>query len=232
MVQAYILIQTEVGKAASVAEPIAGISGVTLAEDVTGPYDVIARVEAQTVDELGQARHRQDPGRPGHHPHPHLHGRARLSRRSTLSTAAALGVAAVVLSACSSDAVEVAVPSAASEPACASAPLLWPATVSGMPRRRHRPRLARRSRAWGDPAIIARCGVAALGPDRPTECLDRRRGRLGGRSPLSDGTRFTTFGRDPAVEVLVPKTYAPEPLLLPVFAPVAKALPANGLACR
>ena len=49
---------------------------------------------------------------------------------------------------------------------------------------------------------------------------------------LSDGTRFTSFGTDPAVEVLVPKTYAPEPLLLPVFAPVAKALPTNGLACR
>ena len=54
MVQAYILIQTEVGKAASVAESIAEISGVSLAEDVTGPYDVIARVEAKTVDELGK----------------------------------------------------------------------------------------------------------------------------------------------------------------------------------
>ena len=54
VVQAYILIQTEVGKAASVAEAIAGIPGVVMAEDVTGPYDVIARVEANTVDELGQ----------------------------------------------------------------------------------------------------------------------------------------------------------------------------------
>ncbi|GAA2035760.1 Lrp/AsnC ligand binding domain-containing protein [Terrabacter terrae] len=54
MVQAYILIQTEVGKAASVAEQIAGITGVTLAEDVTGPYDVIARVEASNVDDLGR----------------------------------------------------------------------------------------------------------------------------------------------------------------------------------
>ena len=54
MVQAYILIQTKVGKAASVAEQIAGISGVTLAEDVTGPYDVIARVEASNVDDLGR----------------------------------------------------------------------------------------------------------------------------------------------------------------------------------
>ena len=54
MVQAYILIQTEVGKAAAVAGAIADISGVTLAEDVTGPYDVIARVEAHTVDDLGK----------------------------------------------------------------------------------------------------------------------------------------------------------------------------------
>ena len=54
VVQAYILIQTEVGKAATVAEQIARISGVTLAEDVTGPYDVIARVEARNVDELGK----------------------------------------------------------------------------------------------------------------------------------------------------------------------------------
>ncbi|RJQ68758.1 Lrp/AsnC family transcriptional regulator [Pseudonocardiaceae bacterium YIM PH 21723] len=54
MVQAYILIQTEVGKAAAVAAEIAGIPGVTTAEDVTGPYDVIVRAEAHTVDELGQ----------------------------------------------------------------------------------------------------------------------------------------------------------------------------------
>jgi DNA-binding Lrp family transcriptional regulator len=54
VVQAYILIQTEVGKAAYVAREIAQLTGVTLAEDVTGPYDVIARVEAGSVDELGQ----------------------------------------------------------------------------------------------------------------------------------------------------------------------------------
>ena len=54
VVQAYILIQTEVGKAAQVASTISDIAGVTKAEDVTGPYDVIARVEANTVDELGK----------------------------------------------------------------------------------------------------------------------------------------------------------------------------------
>jgi DNA-binding Lrp family transcriptional regulator len=54
VVHAYILIQTEVGKAAQVATTIADIAGVTRAEDVTGPYDVIVRAEAETVDELGR----------------------------------------------------------------------------------------------------------------------------------------------------------------------------------
>ena len=54
MVQAYILIQTEVGRAAAVAEKIAGLSGVTNSEDVTGPYDVIVRAEAETMDDLGK----------------------------------------------------------------------------------------------------------------------------------------------------------------------------------
>lgn len=54
MVQAYILIQTEVGKAAQVAKDVRGIDGVSEAEDVTGPYDVIVRAEAKNVDELGK----------------------------------------------------------------------------------------------------------------------------------------------------------------------------------
>ena len=54
MVQAYILVQTEVGKAAEVALAIAQIPGVTQADDVTGPYDVIVRAEAESVDDLGR----------------------------------------------------------------------------------------------------------------------------------------------------------------------------------
>ena len=65
MVHAYILIQTEVGKAAAVATTIAGISGVTKAEDVTGPYDVIVRAEAGNVDELGQLVVSRVQGLPG-----------------------------------------------------------------------------------------------------------------------------------------------------------------------
>ena len=53
-VHAYVLIQTEVGKAASVARAVATINGVVAAEDVTGPYDVIVRTEASNIDELGR----------------------------------------------------------------------------------------------------------------------------------------------------------------------------------
>ena len=54
MVSAYILILTEVGKAAQVAAAVAEIPGVEAAEDVTGPYDVIVRAKANDVDELGR----------------------------------------------------------------------------------------------------------------------------------------------------------------------------------
>ncbi|MGC5344491.1 Lrp/AsnC family transcriptional regulator [Streptomyces sp. DT24] len=54
MVQAYILIQTEVGKATAVARSISDLPGVIQADDVTGPYDVIVRAQSDTVDELGR----------------------------------------------------------------------------------------------------------------------------------------------------------------------------------
>ncbi|MHB8669990.1 MAG: Lrp/AsnC ligand binding domain-containing protein [Acidimicrobiales bacterium] len=53
-VSAYVLIQTEVGKAAGVAASVGAIEGVVSAEDVTGPYDVIVRAESDTMDELGK----------------------------------------------------------------------------------------------------------------------------------------------------------------------------------
>ena len=54
MVQAYILVQTEVGKAREVAGEIRVIPGVVRVDAVTGPYDVVALTEAHTVDELGK----------------------------------------------------------------------------------------------------------------------------------------------------------------------------------
>ena len=53
-ITAYVLIQTEVGKAARVADAVRGIGGVVAADDVTGPYDVIVRTEAPSLDDLGR----------------------------------------------------------------------------------------------------------------------------------------------------------------------------------
>lgn len=54
MVQAYILIQAEVGSASRVANNVRRIPGVVRADDVTGPYDVIVTAEAESIDDLGQ----------------------------------------------------------------------------------------------------------------------------------------------------------------------------------
>jgi DNA-binding Lrp family transcriptional regulator len=53
VVQAYILIQTEVGKARDVATAIRDIAGVVRVDAVTGPYDVVVLSEATSVDDLG-----------------------------------------------------------------------------------------------------------------------------------------------------------------------------------
>ncbi|WP_307812626.1 DUF3515 family protein [Phycicoccus sp. CSK15P-2] len=121
----------------------------------------------------------------------------------------------------------VSVPGGADVPACADAS--WPGMVSGLERRDTDPADPAVA-AWGDPAVVARCGVAAIGPSE-TECIDVD-GQGWVPEPLSDGTRFVSFGRDPALEVLVPSDYDPAPLLLPAFTEVAGALPRNGLDCR
>jgi DNA-binding Lrp family transcriptional regulator len=54
MVTAYILIQTEVGKAGKVTKAILDVKGVRSAVSVIGPYDVIALTEADNIDELGK----------------------------------------------------------------------------------------------------------------------------------------------------------------------------------
>ena len=53
-VHAYVLIQTDVGQAAQVADQVNAVEGVVVAEGVTGPYDVIARAEAPSINDLGR----------------------------------------------------------------------------------------------------------------------------------------------------------------------------------
>jgi DNA-binding Lrp family transcriptional regulator len=51
---AYILIQTAVGRQGDVSTEIARIDGVIEADPVTGPYDVVVLAEASSLDELGR----------------------------------------------------------------------------------------------------------------------------------------------------------------------------------
>ena len=54
MLSAYVLIQSEVGKVAHVTQALSNVDGVELAEDITGPYDVIVRIQAPDLDQLGR----------------------------------------------------------------------------------------------------------------------------------------------------------------------------------
>jgi DNA-binding Lrp family transcriptional regulator len=52
LLDAFILVQTEPGKAARVVEQLRSVEGLTEAVLVTGPYDVIARVRMPDLDRL------------------------------------------------------------------------------------------------------------------------------------------------------------------------------------
>jgi DNA-binding Lrp family transcriptional regulator len=52
-ITAYLFIETTQGKARTIAREVSQISGVKTANSVTGPYDVIAYVEAESINVLG-----------------------------------------------------------------------------------------------------------------------------------------------------------------------------------
>jgi len=54
VVEAYVLIQTEVGKQPAVTSEVSQLEGVVSADSVAGPYDVIVRVAAGDIDSLGK----------------------------------------------------------------------------------------------------------------------------------------------------------------------------------
>jgi hypothetical protein len=124
--------------------------------------------------------------------------------------------------------VEVAAPPGGSDPACARLASRLPATLHGEPRRPTSTTSAAVA-AWGDPAIVWRCGVAPPGPSED-ECTEVD-GVDWVRVPLDDGSSFTTYGREPAVQLLVPKAYAPEPLLLPALSAVVSTVPQGPRRC-
>ena len=115
----------------------------------------------------------------------------------------------------------------AADPACNRLAPDLPPTVAAQPRRATSPDSPAVA-AWGDPAVIWLCGVAEPGPS--PDCLDVN-GVDWIFQQLADGTAFTTFGRRPAVQVLVPRAYAPEPLRLPALSAVVATLPQGPRRC-
>lgn len=125
--------------------------------------------------------------------------------------------------------VPVSAPPAATDPACARLAERLPATVrrhGRVPTTSPSPAVA----AWGRPAVVWRCGVSPPGPTS-RDCLSVD-GVDWVEVPLDDGTAFTTYGRDPAVQVLVPHDGSPDPLILPTFSAVVSTQPQGLRRCR
>ena len=276
-VSAYILIQTEVGKAAAVAQQIGALAGVTSAEDVTGPYDVIVRAEAETRRRARQAGRRQRAGGRRHHPHADLPRRPPLDGsppadaepRIDPDRAAALIATGVTLPlvvlvgarligaahrrqrprlqpdrrrAAGRDACRCAPPNAtrrrAAAPKC-SQPL--PVTLGDAGRRASctpsptRPYVV----AWGNPAVVLRCGVRAAG--RRCTRAERRSSMTAGevdRAVLrrhrgtATATSSPTVDRAAYIAVTVPVEVPGRRRMPPLSAAIAKALPAVCSATR
>ena len=62
MLSAYVLIETEVGKVAHVVQALHDLDGVQVAEDLAGPYDVIAKIRHATLEmqRPGNAHQKQE----------------------------------------------------------------------------------------------------------------------------------------------------------------------------
>jgi len=149
--------------------------------------------------------------------------------RATVALAG-LGLACAALSGCSSDGAGTAVSPAprASDPACAQALAALPATVLGQART---PLAVGGAAAWGEPAIVLRCGLPELGPTR-TGCqtVDDIDWVV---DVSADPATITTYGRSPALEVRIPRSYGQTSASDAAvdLAAVARALPRTARAC-
>jgi Protein of unknown function (DUF3515) len=116
----------------------------------------------------------------------------------------------------------------ASDPACTRVAAALPPTVLKAERRATHPTSPALA-AWGDPAIILRCGVESPGPS--TDHCETVDGIDWVVQSLSDGEDFTTFGRTPAIQVLVPKHYAPEEFALTALSAAIATIPQGEHRC-
>jgi len=131
-------------------------------------------------------------------------------RKASLAACASI---AVVLAGCGS-AVELEPTPEASDPVCARVLINMPDELSGAKKRNT---TTQASRAWGEPPITVRCGVPPPGPttdrcvtaeDPSGNSVDWVMSEIGDEAVDENTWHFTTYGRVPAIEVIVPVEYA------------------------
>jgi hypothetical protein len=146
--------------------------------------------------------------------------------RSPLAVAAAVGLA-LTLAACS-PIVALNAPKDSNNPDCASVIVRLPDQVGGLDKRQTD---AQSTAAWGDPdQVVLYCGVAV--PEASElPCIDK------GVFWLRDDSEskvwvFTSFGRDPAVTVVVDRDIVSGPgVVLENLENPVSFTPGNGLEC-
>lgn len=154
----------------------------------------------------------------------------RRQRLSPSRAAAALLVALPVLAGCSGPVTVRAAEDGGSQ-ACTDVVRALPSSLAGQPRRDTTggPGTA----AWGDPAILLRCGEeVVVVSSEPCVGVPTEDGEVDWVVLASDetGSIVRTFGRDPAVEVEVPGAYGPAPVsVLPDLGEAVQVVPADAV---
>jgi hypothetical protein len=149
-----------------------------------------------------------------------------MSSRRVLSAMLAVAAAAT-LAGCAPTVNMTPAPEFANDPACADVIVRLPDTVSDYPKRQTD---AQSTAAWGDPtAMLLSCGVPVPGPSE-LPCIDVD-GTFWLREEVDAGFAFTTFGRDPAVRVVVDGETIPAGVALHEIALAVSVLPTNGHEC-
>lgn len=129
--------------------------------------------------------------------------------RLQLHAGALTGIAALTLAALGGCGRAVSIPAPSTDGPAASQCQIWqqdlPPELAGGARLSVTPEQGTTA-AWGSPAIVWRCGVAA--PDVPPDAqLLTVSGRTWWPEQLSNGARFTSVGTDVPVEITVPTGY-------------------------
>jgi hypothetical protein len=133
----------------------------------------------------------------------------------------------LLISGCGGGSIDVSPPSpeASAAAACETLAASLPDTVQDGERRETSPE-SDLTAAWGDPAVVLRCGVSSPAAYEPTAELVEVNGVEWFPEELERGYRFTTFGRSAFVEVTVPDRYRPEVnALVDLAAAVEAAVP-------